>query len=372
MHILITGGAGFIGSHLVDKLITQGHSVTIIDKLEEPTHNGPPDYLNTKANFVLGDIGNRNLLNEVLPKTDMIFHLAATGGFTNKLSGYFNSNSLSTSILLETIRLKKPNLKKLIVASSIAVYGEGKYIDSGDNVFYAELRDRKNLSQSKWGVYDKFDNSCKWLPTDEKTPINPTTYYGITKYDQEKMCLLFGEQNNIPVTAFRFFVTYGARQSLRNPYTGVCSIFSTQILNNTSPLIYEDGEQLRDFVHVSDVVQALSLAIGNPKTNNKVFNVGTGKGTSIKELARLLIECYKKPIGLNISKKYRLGDSRNMVADITALKKIGYRPSVSLNDGIIDFADWISSKTHIKNYFSNAFNKMILDGLINNPKHEKH
>lgn len=369
MKVLVTGGAGFIGSHLVDALLKKHYEVKVLDNLELPTHlKGKPDYLPKDIEFIKGDMINKKDLSKALENTEGIFHLAASGGFTGEIMKYVKSNTCGTALMLELIKEKKLSLKKIVVASSIAVYGEGKYMCKEHGVFYPDHRPLKQLMKGEWDIKGECGRKAEALATDEKTLINPATIYGITKYDQERLVLNFGKQNNIPSTALRFFVTYGPRQSIFNPYTGVCSIFSTRILNNKKPVIYEDGNQTRDFVYVDDVVNACLLAFKSKKANYKVFNVGSGKATTIKYLAEALIKVYSKNIKPKIEEKFRIGDVRNMVADLSEIKKLGFKPSFSLEDGLKKYTEWIKSQGSLKEYFNEAEKILKKQGLIRKTK----
>lgn len=349
MRALVTGGAGFIGGHIVDKLISKGYDVTVLDCLEEPTHkNMQPNYLNDKVRFVKGNVLDSNKLLEAIEGVDVIFHEAATGGFTSNISKYYEWNSLATAKLWEVIVNKKINLKKFIVASSVAVYGEGKYSCKNCGIVYPNTRSVEQLNNHCWEVLCPIcKDKVSSLPTDETKPVQPLLHYSQSKYDQERITLIMGKSSGIPVVALRYFLTYGQRQSFTNPYTGICSIFSKQIMNNAAPTIFEDGLQTRDFINVEDIADANMLVLENEKANNQVFNVGTGVPTTIQDVAKTLSSLLAKKSELEISSKFRIGDVRHIYADISSLNSLGFAPKVSLKQGLKKYVDWLSSSKQI-------------------------
>ncbi len=345
MRALVTGGAGFIGGHIVDKLISKGYDVTVLDCLEEPTHkNMQPNYLNEKARFIKGNVLDSDKLLEAIKGVDVIFHEAATGGFTPNVSKYYEWNSLATAKLWELIIDKKINLKKFIVASSVAVYGEGKYSCKNCKIVYPVPRQAEQLNNHLWEVLCPVCKTAVFaLPTDETKPVQPLLHYSQSKYDQERITMIMGKSSGIPVVALRYFLTYGPRQSSTNPYTGICSIFSKQIANNAAPTIFEDGLQTRDFVYVEDVADANIIALENEKANNKIFNVGTGVPTTIQDVAKTLSSSLGKNSELKICGKFRIGDVRHIYADIASLSSLGFAPKVNLKQGLKKYVDWLSS-----------------------------
>ena len=355
MKVLVTGGAGFIGGYVVDMLLGRGHEVVVLDNLEKPTHSGIPDYLPKEVKFIRGDVRNRKDVLKSLSGVEVVLHQAATGGFTPSITEYIDSNSLGTANLLELIVAKNIPVKKFIVASSIAVYGEGKYRCRKHGIVYPPVRPEKQLMRREWEMKcPECGLNLVPLQTDEEKPVSPETIYSVSKYDEERISLIIGRKYGIPTVALRYFVTYGPRQSLLNPYTGVCSIFSTRILNGKPPVIFEDGMQTRDFVYVKDVAKANMLAMNKSKADYNVYNVGTGRGVPIIHIAEKLIKAYGKSLKPHLSGEFRPGEVRHMVADISRIKKLGFKPEYDFDRGIEEYVKWIKKRGGIREYFSAA------------------
>jgi len=349
--VLVTGGAGFIGSFSVDLLVERGYDVIVLDILEPQVHQGKvPEYLNEKAMFTKGDVRDKELLTRLVKKVDAVIHLAASVGVGQsmyQIEKYIDYNTRGTATLLDVLVNKENDVKKLIVASSMSIYGEGKYYceKCGANG-YPELRSEEQLTNKIW---EPLCSECKTLlkplPTDEEKPLMPTSIYALSKRHQEEMCLLTGKTYGIPTVALRYFNVYGPRQSLNNPYTGVCAIFTSRILNNNSPYIFEDGKQTRDFIHVKDVAKANLQALEHNGADYMAINVGTGKPVSIGKLAKILIKLYGTKLQLYISGKYRKGDIRHCYANTQKMHKLlNFKPTISLWEGLTELAEW--SKTH--------------------------
>jgi dTDP-L-rhamnose 4-epimerase len=366
MKALVTGGAGFIGSHVVDLLLERGYDVRVFDSLELPTHAaGIPSYLSNEAEFVRGDVRDSDAVGKALRGVDVVLHLAATGGFTPRIADYVASNSLATAQMLEIIRSNRLPVKKIVVASSIAVYGEGKYRCAQHGEVSPRLRDVYRLQQRDWEVRCVHCGSAlDPLLTDEETPVEPGTPYGLSKYDQERLVLMFGRVTDTAVAALRYFVTYGPRQSVHNPYTGVCSIFSSRIMNNLPIIIYEDGNQTRDFVFVRDVARASVFALEEPRTNLGVFNVGSGKATAIHQLAALLQECLGKKGNVEFPGRFRPGEVRHMVADVRRLEQLGFRAECSLREGLTKYVEWLAGQGPLPEFFGNAETELKEAGVV--------
>lgn len=354
MHILVTGGAGFIGSHLVDALIAQGHRVRVLDALIPQVHgtlDGPPSYLNPAAEFVRGDVCDTEAVAQALESIEVVYHEAAEVGVGQsmyEIRRYVRANDYGTAVLLEEMIKRPGQFRKLVVASSMSIYGEGAYRNPQTKAAeYPQLRPDEQLARREWEVYAADDATIlEAVGTPETKPLFPTSVYAVTKQDQEQFCLSVGRAYRIPTVALRYFNVYGSRQALSNPYTGVCAIFSSRLLNNQVPVIFEDGAQSRDFVHVSDIVQANLLALQTDKADYEAINIGTGRPTSIKQIAELVAHGLGKDIAPEIVGKYRAGDIRHCVADISKARKLlGYAPQVTLEQGLPEVLNWVREQT---------------------------
>src|SRR3954454_17113006 len=293
--ILVTGGAGFIGSHLVDGLIARGHQVGVLDALVPQVHaSDKPEFLDKRAECIRADICDRPALQRALDGVTVVFHQAAEVGVGQsmyEMERYVRANTLGTSILLEEIVARRETIKKVIVASSMSVYGEGAYKCPKHGPKSPKLRSSEQLAKHDWELHcETCGSALKAAPTSEEKPIFPTSVYAIPKQDQEQLCLVVGRSYGVPTVALRYFNVYGDRQALSNPYTGICAIFSSRLLNDQPPLVFEDGEQTRDFVHVSDIVQANLLAMSTDGGDYEMINIGTGVPTSVNQIARMLAD----------------------------------------------------------------------------------
>lgn len=349
-HILVTGGAGFIGSFLVDALIAQGHKVRIFDNLEPQVHPGgkKPEYLNPDAEFISGDVTDSAALRAALADVDTIFHEAAMVGVGQsmyQIRRYVHANTLGTANLLDLLVNTEHRVKKLLVASSMSIYGEGSYTCAKCGPVHPPVRPDRQMQKGDFEVHCP---SCDAILTPhgvaETKPLEPTNIYAITKKDQEDMALTTGKAYGIPAVALRYFNVYGPRQSLSNPYTGVAAIFMSRIKNDHAPLIFEDGSQSRDFVSVHDIVQANLLAMGSTAADYENFNVGTGKQVSIKQVADILLRLYGKQINSAVNGKFRKGDIRHCFSDITKIKNaLGYSPKVGFEQGMQELIAWAAT-----------------------------
>ena len=351
--ILITGGAGFIGSHLADELLVHGYRVRVLDNLSEQVH-GPgktrPDYLSPEVELVEGDVRDAEAVRKALQDVDAVFHFAAMVGVGQsmyEIERYTSVNNLGTAVLLEAIaeRPEKP-VERLVVASSMSIYGEGLYRDADGNLVTGFERDRDQLKARDWEVRDAQGRDLTPLPTPETKAPALSSVYALSKYDQERLCLMVGRAYNIPAVALRFFNVYGTRQALSNPYTGVLAIFASRLLNGNPPLIFEDGLQMRDFVHVSDVTRACRLALEKPEARDQAFNIGSGRQYTVREIARAMGEVLgSQDIEPEITGNYRVGDIRHCFADITLARRVlGYEPAMPLEQGLIELASWLKGQ----------------------------
>lgn len=349
--VLITGGAGFIGSHLADELLDKGYKVVVLDILSEQVHGKHckrPVYLHPDVELIVGDVRDPMKVRQALNGVDAVYHYAAMVGVGQsmyEIKEYTDVNNLGTTVLLEEL-IKNP-VEKLVVASSMSIYGEGLYKDADGNIQAAVERSLDQLKKGQWETYDANGNLLEPYPTPEtKTPCL-SSVYALSKYDQERLCLMIGKAYNIPTVALRFFNVYGTRQALSNPYTGVLAIFASRFLNDNAPLIFEDGQQKRDFVSVLDIARASRLAMETPEAVNDVFNIGSGQSYSIAEIAEKLARILRKDhITAEITGKYRVGDIRHCFSDISKAKAfLGYEPEMTLEDGLFELAEWLEGQT---------------------------
>jgi dTDP-L-rhamnose 4-epimerase len=348
--ILITGGAGFIGSHLADELLAKGYSVRILDNLAPQVH-GPerkkPRYLNRDAELIVGDVREPAAVKKALKGADAVFHLAAAVGVGQsmyEMAHYTSTNNLGTAVLLEA--LSRHPVERLVVASSMSIYGEGLYCTNKGRVYHVDERPLEQLQQQRWELFSQAGEVLTPIPTPESKKPSLESVYALSKYDQERMCLVVGRAYQIPVVALRFFNVYGSRQALSNPYTGVLAIFAARLLNNKTPLIYEDGRQRRDFVSVYDVTQACRLALETDHVAERAFNIGSGRSYTVEDIARQLMGVLGKDhIRPEITGKYRAGDIRHCFADISLARRLlGYEPRVKLGDGLQELAEWLQDE----------------------------
>jgi dTDP-L-rhamnose 4-epimerase len=362
--ILITGGAGFIGSHLANSLIEQGARVRILDVLKEQVHGSEgqfPSYLHAEVEKIAGDIRDRDAVCKALQGVTHVYHFAAAVGVGQsmyEIEHYTDVNNRGTAVLLEAL-LQNP-VQRLVVASSMSVYGEGLY-RHGNTSCEPPLRSREQLSRAGWEVADE-RGALDPVATPETKRTAPASVYALSKLDQEQLCLMFGAAYNVPTVALRFFNVYGPHQSLSNPYTGVLAIFAARVLNRNSPLIFEDGMQRRDFVSVQDVAQACRLALTTQATG-EVFNVGSGHSRSILEIANAVIEVLGSPVEPVITGKDRIGDIRHCFADIgKARRLLQYEPRVRFADGLAELAEWLA-RTQPQDNFMRASAELDRRGL---------
>ena len=363
---LVTGGAGLIGSHVTDLLVRQGWKVRVLDNLEPNTHKrGIPAWINRDAEFIEGDIRDRDTITAGLDKIDIVFHQAAYGGYMPEISKYVHVNSFGTAQMLEVIREINLPVKKIIVASSQAVYSEGAGTCSKHGLVFPNVRPVEQLKRGDWEVHCPIcDAVTRSAPTPENAPIGGETVYGLTKVDQEKLVLLWGKQVGIPTVALRYSCTYGPRQSIFNPYTGVIAIFCTRLLNNLPPVLYEDGEQTRDFSFVEDIARANLLAAETEKLDGEAINVGSGEGTPIRKVAQILSRLLKIDIQPEGRGEFRPGEMRHLTSDTTKIRAAGYEPRVTLEDGISRYISWIRSQSDIRDYFSEAEQVLRSKGIV--------
>ena len=373
-NILISGGAGFIGSNLTKKLVSKGYNITILDNLSKQIHGKDQKselYNSIKeiSTFILGDVCNEEDWKKSLKGQDAVIHLAAetgTGQSMYEISRYNDVNILGTSHLLDFLANNKNSVKKLIIASSRSIYGEGKYKCENHGVVYPNDRIVSNMMKGKFDLFcDACGSELNLMPTDENSKIHPSSIYGITKQQQEQMTLLMGKSLGIPAVALRYQNVYGPGQSLSNPYTGILSIFSTRMLNGNDIDIYEDGEESRDFVFIDDVVEATILALEKEEANHQIFNVGSGETTSVSQVAISLKKLYDSNVNISIGGSFRLGDIRHNYADLNKIKNLlGFTAKFDFQTGISRFADWVKTQEVKEDKYEQSLNELKNKGLI--------
>ncbi|MBU8881848.1 NAD-dependent epimerase/dehydratase family protein [Kaistella sp. DKR-2] len=374
-NILITGGAGFIGSNLALKLKNLGYSVTVLDNLSSQIHGENPEKdsplfqsISGKINFIKGDITNRKDVENAIENQDAIIHLAAetgTGQSMYQIDKYSRVNVLGTALILDVLVNNRNSVKKFVLASSRAVYGEGKYRNSKSENVYPEHR---NTDLMQCGIFEMTDENGEILqpqPTDENSKLHPSSFYGITKLQQEQMVEMVCRSVDIDFVILRYQNVFGVGQSLLNPYTGILSIFSTQILSGKSINVFEDGLPTRDFINIDDTVEATRRSLEMETANNQIINVGTGIATPVLTVAKMLVEKYGKETEVNISGDFRIGDIRHNFADFSRLKSLlNFEPKVTFDQGINGFADWVLQQPVHENNFSRSLEEMKEKGFL--------
>jgi len=351
--ILITGGAGFIGSHLADELLKAGYRVRVLDNLSAQVHGEgglAPAYLSSEVELLQGDVRDPATMQQALGGVSAVFHFAAMVGVGQsmyEIAKYTDVNNLGTATLLQSL-IEHP-VEKLIVASSMSLYGEGLYRNRHNALVPGTERTLAQLKARDWEVRDETGDVLVPIPTPESKSPTLASIYALSKFDQERMCLLMGRAYGIPTVALRFFNVYGTRQSLSNPYTGVMAIFASRLMNNKPPMIFEDGLQQRDFVSVHDVAQACRLALEKESAAGHVFNVGSGNHYTIRELGERIADVMgKSHINPEVTEKYRIGDIRHCFADIgLAQRVLGYAPRVELENGLKELVEWLEGQTAV-------------------------
>jgi len=363
---LVTGGAGLIGSHIVDLLLREGWTVRILDNLEPQTHkNGKPDWVNPVAEFRQGCVQDYETMREALTDIDVVFHEAAYGGYMPEMAKYVLVNSFGTAQMLEIIRDHQLPIKKVLVASSQAVYSEGAANCPEHGHVVPLLRSAEQLRAGDFSVHCPVcGRPTSSIPTPEATPGGGETVYALTKVDQERLVLLWGKQTGIPTVALRYSCTYGPRQSLFNPYTGVIAIFCTRLLNGQPPIMYEDGAQTRDLCFVEDIAHANLLAATTDTLDGLPANVGSGRATSVRDLAEIIADQLGVKLAPIARGEFRPGEIRSLISDISRIRTIGYTPQTSIEQGIERYVDWIKTQGAVEDYFSRAEAGLRAKGIV--------
>jgi dTDP-L-rhamnose 4-epimerase len=363
---LVTGGAGLIGSHIVDLLLSEGWTVRILDNLEPNTHKfGKPAWVNPAAEFRLGNVQDYETMHSALLDIDVVWHEAAYGGYMPEMAKYVLVNSFGTAQMLEIIRDHNLPIQKVVVASSQAVYSEGaaRCPEHGD--VFPLLRPAEQLRAGDFAVHCPVcSQPTVSIPTPEAAPVGGETVYGLTKVDQEKLVLLWGKQTGIPTVALRYSCTYGPRQSLFNPYTGVIAIFCTRLLNGLQPIMYEDGGQTRDLCFVEDIARANLLVGTTSELDGLPVNVGSGRAASVRDIAEIIAAKLGVSIEPLARGEFRPGEIRSLISDISRIRTIGYEPQVTLEEGIGRYIDWIATQGEVADYFGAAEAGLRAKGIV--------
>jgi dTDP-L-rhamnose 4-epimerase len=352
MRVLITGGAGFIGSHLADRLLADGHEVRALDSLDRQVHTDGerPEYLASDVELQVGDVRERDAVRRALEGVDAVVHFAAAVGVGQsmyEIERYTSINAIGAAVVLEEALERRDTIKKLLVASSMSIYGEGQYRNprTGESGLAPGLRPESQLAGREWDVRAEDGTPLEPEPTAETKPLRPTSIYAIGKRDHEEMFLAVGAAYGIPSVGLRFFNVYGERQALSNPYTGVAAIFSSRLINDRAPVVFEDGQQTRDFIDVRDIARCCALALDRDGADGRTVNVGTGTPTSIIDVARVIADGLGKDVEPEIRNEYRAGDIRHCYADTRLAEKLlGFRAEIPFETGMQELLSWLEGQ----------------------------
>jgi len=359
MKCLVTGGAGFIGSHTVDRLLAEGHEVRILDNLSKPVHlKGRPAYLSSEAEFIEGDVRDKALLRSALDGVDAVYHFAAYQDYLPDFSTYFAVNATATALIYEIIVEDKLPIQKVVVASSQAVAGEGLYRSKDGSLFTPDIRPALQLADGNWEIVGSDGETAEWQPTPE-TVSNPQNQYGMSKMSEEMIALQLGKRYDIPSVAMRYSIVQGPRQSFYNAYSGACRIFCLSLYFDKAPVIYEDGQQIRDFVNIHDVVDANYLVLTDRRADYQAFNVGGGHAYTVQAFAEICREVFgKEDVPINIPGAYRFGDTRHIFSDTNAIQKLGWRPQRSAKESVTEYVAYLNEQTDIEDILDYAQRRM--------------
>ena len=354
MKVLVTGGAGFIGSHTVDLLLEKGYKVSILDLLQPRVHPyGKPKYISSEVEFIQGDVADKKTLEKAMDGVEGIFHLAAYQDYMKDFSNFIKVNTLSTALIFEIIVEKKLNIKKIVLASSQSVYGEGKYTCKIHGIQYPDSRSVEQLENSDWEMHCPQTGCKNYLDPVliDEAVINPFTAYGISKEALERLAVKLGKRYSIPTVCMRYSIVQGPRNSFFNAYSGVCRIFTLRLINNKPPVIYEDGKQLRDYLHVKDVARANVLAFEKPGCDYEPLNVGGIEGINLIDYTKILTKVIEKNIEPIIPGYFRFGDTRHTISSSEKLKKLDWENKYSLEDVFKDYVKWVLEQPDIKDRY---------------------
>lgn len=367
MKVLVTGGAGFIGSHTVDQLLAKGYRVRVLDILQPRVHPyGKPEYISSEVEFIEGDVSNKQALSKAMEGVDGIFHLAAYQDYMTDFGNFIKTNTFSTALIFEIIVEKKLEIKKIVLASSQAVYGEGKYKCKTHGIRYPEPRSTKQLDSSDWEMHCPAKDCTNYLEPVliDEAVTNPFTAYGISKEALERLASKLGKRYSIPTVSMRYSLVQGPRNSFFNAYSGVCRIFTLRLINNKPPVIYEDGNQLRDYLHVFDAANANVLAFESSEASYEAFNVGGTEGIKLIDYTKRLIKVTGKNIEPAISGHYRFGDTRHTVSTSEKLQKLGWKNKYTLEEIFRDYINWVYKQPDLKDRYEEVEEMMKKQNVL--------
>ena len=365
MRVLVTGGAGFIGSHTTDRLLSMGHDVVVLDALTRPVHrDGPPAYLNPAVDFYQGDVRNRELLTNLLRRVDAVYHFAVYQDYLTDFSRFSDVNVVSTALLYEIVVAERLDLARVIVASSQAAMGEGIYTCVTDGEQLPGMRPEASLAAGQWDIRcPECGGELELRATPERVS-NPQNAYGMSKLGQEMVAVNLGRRYNIPTVALRYSIVQGSRQSVYNAYSGACRIFSLHYLQGLAPVLYEDGEAVRDYVNIDDIVDANLLVLENERAVGRVFNVGGGRPVTTREFSDIVMRHYGSSEPGKVTGEYRFGDTRHIISDISALKALGWEPSRSPVDSVAAYSKWLEGMEDLDGVLTEANARMRALGVV--------
>ncbi len=371
MKVLVTGGAGFIGSHTVDVLLKKGYQVRVLDLLQPRVHPfGKPKYLSDEVEFMQGDVADKSVMEKAIQGVEGIFHLAAYQDYMTDFSNFIRANTMSTALIFEIIVEKKLNIKKIVLASSQATYGEGKYKCKAHGIQYPDSRAVSQLDKADWEMHCPVKDCREYLESIliDEAVMNPFTAYGISKESLERVAHKLGKRYEIPTSCMRYSIVQGPRNSFFNAYSGVCRIFTLRIINNKPPVIYEDGKQLRDYLHVLDVAEANVLCFEDSRANFESYNVGGISGTNLIDYTNTLIKVAGKNISPQIPGYYRFGDTRHTVSSSEKLKSLGWKNKHSLEDIFKDYIAWVNEQPDVKDRYEEVEQIMKKQSVLRESK----
>jgi dTDP-L-rhamnose 4-epimerase len=365
MRILVTGGAGFIGSHTVDRLVSLGHEVTVLDALTRPVHrDGIPDYLNRNVSFYEGDVRNRELLTNLLRRTDAVYHFAAYQDYLTDFARFSDVNVVSTALIYEILVAEQLEMARVVVASSQSAMGEGLYRCPVDGDQLPDMRPEAALAAGQWDLRCPTCRGPLQMQATPESVSNPQNAYGMSKLGEEMVAINLGRRYDIPTVALRYSIVQGPRQSVYNAYSGACRIFSLHYLQGLAPTLYEDGGAIRDYVNIDDVVDANVLVLDDPRAAGRVFNVGGGKAVTTREFSDVVMRHYGSGQPGRVTGEYRFGDTRHILSDISALQSLGWSPQRTPADSVAAYAEWLKDMPDLDNVLHEANEKMRALGVV--------